>query len=92
MLKRAFTDHPASVDESYGQHLRVAGWYGARMVGAGLACLVHAVFPFAFVRTGSATINRLHGHMTGRLGPLGTPPQSAKPAPSPIAGTSAHRG
>lgn len=90
MLKRAFTDHPASVDESYGQHLRVAGWYGAKMVGGGLACLVHAVFPFAFVRTGSTTINLLHGHMTGRLGPLGAPQGSANQPP--LADPNAHQG
>ncbi len=92
MLKRAFTDHPSSVDETYGQHFCVAGWYGTRMVGAGLACLVHAVFPFLFVGTGSATINRLHGHMTGRLGPLSALPESAIPAPSPMADPSPRRG
>lgn len=92
MLKRAFTEHPASVDESYGQHLGVAGWYGMKMVGAGLACLVHAVFPFLFVSTGSATINRLHFHMTNRLGALTAPPESTNAAPAPMADPSTHRG
>ena len=92
MLKRAFTEHPASVDESYGQHLGVASWYGTKMVGAGLACLVHAVFPFLFVHTGSATINRLHGHMTNRLGPLTVPPESANAAPTPMADPGTHQG
>ncbi len=92
MLKRLFTEHPASVDETYGQHLSVAGWYGAKMLGAGFACLIHAVFPFLFVRTGSATINRLHGHMTSRMGPLAAPPANTKTAPSPMADPSARRG
>ena len=72
MIRRLFVEHPESVGESYGEHLSVASWYGVRLLGAGLACLVHALFPFLFVRTGSATIEHLHGHMTGRLGPLAT--------------------
>lgn len=77
MLKRLFVEHPQSVGESYGEHLSVASWYGLRLLGAGLACMVHAVLPFLFVRTGSATIERLHGHMTGRLGPLDEPNRAA---------------
>ena len=68
MLRRLFVAHPQSVGESYGEHLSVASWYGIRLLGAGIACMVHAVLPFLFVRTGSATIEHLHGHMTGRLG------------------------
>lgn len=30
------------------------------MIGGGLASLVHAAFPFAFVTRGSETIGRLH--------------------------------
>jgi len=69
MFRRLFIEHPESVGESYGEHLSVASWYGVRLLGAGLACMVHALLPFLFVRTGSATIEHLHGHMTGRLGP-----------------------
>jgi hypothetical protein len=51
-----FTEHPSAVGETYLQHSRVASTVGVRMIGAGLACLVHAVFPFLFVSTGSRTI------------------------------------
>jgi hypothetical protein len=61
-----FTEHPASVGETYLQHLRAATVVGARMVRGGLACLVHAVFPFICVRTGSNCINELHGELTRR--------------------------
>jgi Family of unknown function (DUF6356) len=82
MLKRLFVEHPQSVGETYGEHLSVASWYGMRLLGAGLACMVHAVLPFLFVRTGSVAIERLHGHMTGRLGPLDTGKSSGRiPAP-----------
>ena len=58
-----FTDHPATVGETYGQHLGHAGYFGVRMVFAGLACLVHAVLPFLFVKTGSLAITELHHKM-----------------------------
>ena len=63
-LSRAFTDHPASVGESYGEHLGRAACFGTRMVFAGFACLIHGVFPFLFVRTGSRAISELNDRMT----------------------------
>lgn len=66
-VRDLFTAHPASVGESYGAHLRTAGGFGSRMVLAGLACLLHGLFPFLFVHTGSRTIEELHQRMvTGR--------------------------
>jgi len=62
-LYRLFNDHPASVGESYGEHLVMASGFGIRMILAGLACLVHGLFPFLFVRTGSAAIGDLHTRM-----------------------------
>ena len=60
---RLFTDHPASVGESYGEHLLTASGFGLRMVLAGLACMVHALLPFLFVKTGSVQISTLHDKM-----------------------------
>jgi hypothetical protein len=62
-LRRLFTEHPESVGESYLQHLCVASSFAARMVLGGVACLLHAVFPFAFRRTGSDCITELHERM-----------------------------
>ncbi len=62
-LHRAFTEHPASVGESYAQHCAQAYGFGWRMVLGGLACMVHAVFPALFVCTGSQTILKLHDRM-----------------------------
>jgi hypothetical protein len=58
-----FTEHPATVGESYGEHLAHASRFGFRMILGGLACLVHGLLPFLFVRTGSATISALHTRM-----------------------------
>ena len=44
-LLRAFTEHPASVGESYWQHLAFASGFAARLLLAGLAALVHALLP-----------------------------------------------
>ena len=62
-INRLFSEHPASVGESYGEHLVQASSFGARMILAGLACLVHGLLPFLFVRTGSAAIADLHTRM-----------------------------
>ena len=62
-LIRAFTEHPASVGESYAEHLFRAVYFGTRMVFAGIACLVHGVLPFLFVRTGSRAIVELNDRM-----------------------------
>ena len=60
---RLFTDHPASVGESYAEHLVTASGFGLRMMLAGLACMVHALLPFLFVKTGSVQISTLHDKM-----------------------------
>ncbi len=63
MLKSAFTDHPASVGETYGQHMGMAISFAGRMFLASLACLIHGFLPFLCVRTGSAAITDLHSRM-----------------------------
>ena len=60
---RAFTEHPESVGETYTEHMARASCFGVRMIGAGIACLVHALLPFLFVRTGSAAIAELNDRM-----------------------------
>jgi Family of unknown function (DUF6356) len=62
-LGTLFTAHPQSVGESYGEHLAHASGFGVRMILGGLACLVHGVLPFLFVRTGSTMIGALHTRM-----------------------------
>jgi uncharacterized protein DUF6356 len=62
-LHRSFTEHPASVGETYWGHLLHASWFAGKMLlGAG-ACLVHAIFPFLFVKTGSQAITQLYSEM-----------------------------
>lgn len=63
MLDRFFLEHPRSVDESYGEHMRMASGFGMTLIAAGCACLVHAIFPVLFVKTGSKAVERLHHNM-----------------------------
>lgn len=50
-----FTKHPHSVNETYIEHMSFALKFGFGLVGGGLACIVHAIFPFLFEKSGSQT-------------------------------------
>ena len=63
---QAFIDHPASVNETYLQHMRFAGWFAMMLIGAGLAALVHAIIPPLFETTASRIIHRLHARIAQR--------------------------
>lgn len=66
MFNRLFLDHPRDVGESYGEHFATAAGFGVRMVGGGLACIVHALVPALFVRTASDTVKSLYATMRAR--------------------------
>lgn len=66
MAGNPFTNHPKEVGEGYFVHFRHATWFGVRMIGGGLACFVHAIFPFLCVRTASSMMDRLHSKLHGR--------------------------
>lgn len=63
---RAFTEHPASVGESYVGHFMQATGFGLRMIFAGIACVLHGLFPFLFVTTGSDAMKALNAEMSAR--------------------------
>ncbi len=63
MFKRLFTDHPASVNETYWQHLAAASAFGARMVWGGIVCFVHALIPGVYCTKASEMIGELHDRM-----------------------------
>jgi hypothetical protein len=79
MLKRLFTDHPASVDETYTEHMAMALGFAGPLFVAACAALVHAFLPFLFVTKGRDTIGDLHDRLVvnrrvqreGRLASLG---------------------
>ena len=78
---RAFSKHPATVGESYSEHLLHATGFGLRMMFGGLACFVHGVLPFLFERTGSRTITQLNDCMVANRRRTLTPSASDKRLP-----------
>lgn len=58
-IERYFKEHPESVGETYVGHAVQANRIGWVMIGGGLACLIHAIFPFLFPRTASKMIRYL---------------------------------
>ena len=65
MLK-AFTDHPASVGETYAEHFGVATRFGWRLTRGGIGCMVHGLLPFAFKTSGSDTVKELHDQLVAK--------------------------
>lgn len=79
MIKKSFTEHPASVGETYFEHMGSAFGFGSKMVVAGIACLLHGFFPFLFERTGRTCVQELHHRMvTHRDRRTSMPPLNAE--------------
>ncbi len=55
-----FTAHPASVDESFGEHFFFAMKFAGLLFAAAGAALVHAILPFMFEKTASKIIAKLY--------------------------------
>ena len=72
-----FTKHPRAVGETYGEHLWMAWGFAFAMLAGGLACLVHGLLPFAFERTGSRCVQRLHERLSRRSPPAAAPNSGA---------------
>lgn len=66
MIRHLFLEHPASVGETYLQHMGVAGRFGWRMVRGGLGCMLHGVLPFAWRTSGSDTVTALHAELVAK--------------------------
>ncbi len=62
-MNSLFTHHPASVGETYFQHLRHAASFSGMMLLGAFCCAVHALLPFMFERTGSRIISTLYDRM-----------------------------
>jgi hypothetical protein len=71
LLARLFTDHPASVDETYFGHMAFACWFASRLFLAAFVALVHAFLPFLFETTASRIVRELAERTHGRSRPAG---------------------
>ncbi len=70
---RLFLEHPRSLGMSWVDHGIGAVAIGARLVGAGLACLIHAIVPALFTQTAGKTITHMYDHMNRRKAGAASP-------------------
>jgi hypothetical protein len=63
LSKISFTRHPNSVGENYIQHMLVSFSFSLLMIKGFFVCLIHALLPFCFEKTGSNMIKDMHERM-----------------------------
>lgn len=66
-LYHAFNDHPIENGMTYGQHFVHAGTSGIKSLMAGSVLLVHSLFPFIFLRTGSNIIKGVNTKLNSKI-------------------------
>jgi len=63
-IRGKFTEHPASVDETYFEHMRFAAGMSGKLIKAAWCCAIHAVMPWKHCTTGSTAIKEMHAVVT----------------------------
>ncbi len=64
MFQKAFTDHPASVEETYFEHFGVSMHYARELATASAKAVLHAFVPGMCCTSASDKIKQLHGEVT----------------------------
>jgi len=63
-LKQRFTEHPATVDETYLEHMVVSAGISRQLFKAAMCAAIHALFPWRHCTTASTKIKELHEVVT----------------------------
>jgi len=66
LASRLFTGHPQALGMTWTSHGLGAARIAGELIGAGCACLIHAIVPGWFTETAGRTVVRLHDHMQQR--------------------------
>lgn len=66
MFARLFLNHPATVGETYLQHMRASLGVAGRLAQASSKCVVHAIVPGLCKTAGSDAILKLHAEVAPR--------------------------
>ena len=61
-----FSDHPASVNEAYFEHMRFAATFAFWLMTATFCAAVHAIIPALFEKTAGNIIRSLNDKITNR--------------------------
>jgi len=56
-------EHLDAVNETYFEHMAHSAGFGFKLIIAGIACLVHGLFPGMCCTTGSRAVTKLHDDM-----------------------------
>ena len=66
MIGRWFSEHPRSLGMSWASHGAGAIAIGVRLIGAGAACMIHAIVPAWFTQTAGKTVTTMYDEMARR--------------------------
>lgn len=66
MIARIFLSHPATVNESFFEHMMFAMKFSGLLFAAAFAALVHAFIPCLFEKTASRIIAQLYARTQNR--------------------------
>ncbi len=66
MFQRLFLAHPATVNENYFEHQRVAMSFAMPLLAAACAALIHALVPGLCERTASNIVRQLNARLEKR--------------------------
>ncbi len=75
MLARLFTDHPRSLGLSWTGHAAGALRIGGKLIGAGLAAIVHALVPGCFTDTAGRIVTETYQYIQKIKAGSGNPEQ-----------------
>lgn len=81
---RLFTQHPASVGESYSEHMVSALGFSWRLFYAAVLCFIHAVLPFLFLKGASVQVGILHDRMIANRSKIEPSAQGVQAGPQSI--------
>jgi len=65
-MKDMGKSHLEAVNEKYFEHMFYAAKYGFKMIFAGVACIIHAIFPSLFITTASKTMHSILDEISER--------------------------
>ena len=65
-IGRLFHEHPRSLGMTWASHGAGAAVIGAKLVGAGVACLIHALVPAWFTQTAGRTVTFIYDDIARR--------------------------
>ncbi len=73
LVGRLFSDHPRSLGMTWASHGSGAAAIGARLIGAGAACMIHAVVPAWFTQTAGRTVTDIYEDIARRKSAAANP-------------------